>query len=358
MADAEMETRIARIDEAIHRDVTDLTHAEHGAGVVIKSLGQMMEFAKSMATARVMIPKAFIGSPGDCLAIVEQSMKWEMSPFMVAQKAYVTEAKNGERKVGYEAQLIHAVIQARAPIKGRIRHSFSGEGAERRCTVWAKLQEDLIDEDDDGRVEYISPPLSRVRREKGSPLWRDEPDRQLFYYTVRAWARMHFPDVILGAYAADELTDLRPVEPRDITPDGDESGGVEEKPKRSASERVEELRRRRQGRAEDVEPIEEAQEAEEPSKDINDDIQSEDGEEEAGALLLDSEAPDVEEADSGEEGVAALDEEPEPVDLTPDPNSSAYELGGMMAETGDAGTNPYDEGTQEWVDFKAGAANA
>jgi hypothetical protein len=42
---------------------------------------------------------------------------------------------------------------------------------------------------------------------KNSPLWKGDVDQQLFYYSVRAFARRHFPDVMMGIYTVDELID-------------------------------------------------------------------------------------------------------------------------------------------------------
>lgn len=42
---------------------------------------------------------------------------------------------------------------------------------------------------------------------KNSPLWKADPDQQHFYYSGRAMCRRHFPDVLLGVYARDEMED-------------------------------------------------------------------------------------------------------------------------------------------------------
>jgi hypothetical protein len=45
---------------------------------------------------------------------------------------------------------------------------------------------------------------------QNSPLWKNDPDQQLFYYSSRAFCRRHFPDVLLGVYSRDELEDNMP----------------------------------------------------------------------------------------------------------------------------------------------------
>src|SRR5690606_11704129 len=40
---------------------------------------------------------------------------------------------------------------------------------------------------------------------KNSPLWKNDPDQQHSYYSLRAGARRHCPEVILGMFDVDEL---------------------------------------------------------------------------------------------------------------------------------------------------------
>ena len=91
---------------------------------------------------------------------------------------------------------------------------FSGEGANRVCRAWARLAEDPEE-----IVEYVSPPFASITP-KNSPRWKTDPDQQHAYYSGRALCRRHFPDVLLGVYADDELVaEPRGAETaRDVTP--------------------------------------------------------------------------------------------------------------------------------------------
>jgi hypothetical protein len=123
-----------------------------------------------------------------------------MSPYAVANKSYVV-----NDRLAWESQLVHAVIEQRAPIEGRLRHTFKGEGVRRKCIVTAKVR---------GESEpfvYESPEIGTITP-KNSPLWKTKPDLQLFYNASRDWARMHFPDLLMGVDAEDEMT-VEPAEP-------------------------------------------------------------------------------------------------------------------------------------------------
>jgi hypothetical protein len=120
-------------------------------------------------------------------------MRWNMDPFAVSQKAYVT----GD-SIAYEAQLVNAVILTHAPIVGRPAYTYTGAGNARRCTVSVLLRGDTKPS------EYTSP---ETVPGGNSPLWKKDLDQQLGYYSIRAWARRYCPETIMGVYTPEELAD-------------------------------------------------------------------------------------------------------------------------------------------------------
>lgn len=155
-----------------------------------------MELAKLMAVSQHAVPPHCRNQAGLCLGLAIQAIEWRMSPFAVASKSYVV-----NDRIGYESQLIHAVIEQRAPITSRLRHKFIGTGDKRQCVVWATAKGETEP------LEYTSPEFGKITP-KNSPLWKTKPDLQLFYNASRDWARMYFPDVIMGVYADDELDSI------------------------------------------------------------------------------------------------------------------------------------------------------
>lgn len=173
-----------------------------GGNLAPQNLGDIVRFAEVMARADIAIPKHLRDNPGACLAVCMQAFKWEMDPFSVAQKSY----KVGDQ-MAYEAQLIAAVINTRAGLKRRPKIEYDGAGPDRRCIV-------TFDAMDGSTHVYESPRFAAITT-KNSPLWKSDPDQQLGYYSVRAGARRHFPEVILGVYDRDEIEGAR-----DVTPSG------------------------------------------------------------------------------------------------------------------------------------------
>lgn len=163
----------------------------NGMSIVPETFAQVMEFAAAMSVANVAIPKHLRGSEGACMAVAMQAFEWGMSPFAVANKSYSV-----NDRIAYEAQLIAAVVNTRSGIQGRLKYKYSGDGDTRRCTVIGIL--------DGEEAEYTSPLFSKITP-KNSPLWKSDPDQQLAYYSARAWARRHVPEVILGVYDREEI---------------------------------------------------------------------------------------------------------------------------------------------------------
>lgn len=192
----------------------DLTKAgavavsDNVGGIMFTNMSEVLEFAKLMSLSKNAVPKHLQGEPGICLAVSIQALEWRMSPFAVANKSFEV---NG--RIAYESQLIHAVVEARAPLKQRLRCAHEGEGEKMVCVVTGHFKGEV------DPVIYRSPEFSKITP-KNSPLWKTDPQQQLWYYSVRAFARRFCPDVLLGIYAEDELKDgnIGPDYARDVTP--------------------------------------------------------------------------------------------------------------------------------------------
>lgn len=179
--------------------------------------------AQVMASGKCTIPKHLQGSEGDCFAVVGQSLRWGMDPFAVAQKTHFV---NGA--LGYEAQLVIAVINNRAPISDRIKFEYFGD--------WSKVKSKDDKSTDVGVIcratvigddvpTELSLTMAQVGTVRNSPLWAADPKQQLAYLAAKKFSRLHFPDVIMGVYTPDELADRgNDNAPRNITPKAQNAG--------------------------------------------------------------------------------------------------------------------------------------
>ncbi|WP_247842237.1 recombinase RecT [Pseudomonas sp. MWU12-3103b] len=216
------------------RNLHVLPHAATSTSALVldgDSLDKMMRLAEVMATGRATLPKHFNGNPADCLAVVMQSMQWKMNPFAVAQKTHLV---NGV--LGYEAQLVNAVITTCAPVLDRLHYEWygawekvigkftikNGDKGEYRVPGW-KLEDEqglgvkvwaTFRGEDEPRVLEL---LLAQARTRNSTLWADDPRQQLAYLATKRWSRLYCPDVILGVYSPDELEETAPTI-RDVSP--------------------------------------------------------------------------------------------------------------------------------------------
>ncbi|WP_122587784.1 recombinase RecT [Pseudomonas viridiflava] len=231
------------------RNVASVTHEQHlhvlphaatsTSALVLDgdSLDKMMRLADVMATGRATLPKHFNGNSADCLAVVMQAMQWKMNPFAVAQKTHLV---NGV--LGYEAQLVNAVITTCAPVVDRLHYEWygdwdkvigkfvikNGDKGEYRQPGWKLADEEGLGVkvwatfrgEDEPRVLEL---LLAQARTRNSTLWADDPRQQLAYLATKRWSRLYCPDVILGVYSPDELEESSP-RFRDVSPQRKESG--------------------------------------------------------------------------------------------------------------------------------------
>lgn len=181
-------------------------------------LQKLQAFAEVMAQGKATVPAHFSGKPADCLAIALQAAQWGMNPYAVAQKTHLV---NGT--LGYEAQLVNAVITSSTAVQGRFKYEYGGD--------WEKFKPGAANASNErglsvrvgavlkGETEITwgEPLYMEYVTTRNSPLWKTAPKQQLAYLAVKYWARLYCPDVILGVYTPDEFEPAQRAE-RDVTP--------------------------------------------------------------------------------------------------------------------------------------------
>jgi hypothetical protein len=200
-------------------------------------MAALVSVAEAMASGLATVPHHLRKNKGDCLAVCLQATQWRMTPFAVAQKTHIV---NGT--LGYEGQLVNAVINTMAPTKDRINYEWFGEWSRVMGKFEERTSKKKVDDDTGQPLKYRVPAWG-IKDEEGlgirvwatmkgedtprvlelllvqcrvrnSPLWADDPRQQIAYLAVKRWGRLHCPDVMLGVYTPDELQETR--EPRDM----------------------------------------------------------------------------------------------------------------------------------------------
>ncbi|HED1428247.1 TPA: recombinase RecT [Klebsiella michiganensis] len=202
---------------------------------------RLRTLSEVMANSGNFVPEHYRGKPDACMAVVMQAARWGMDPFAVAQKTFIV---GNSGVLGYEAQLVNAVINTMAPTKDRIHFEWFGE--------WENIVGRFIEKTSSQNKKYIAPgwnlkdeaglgvrawatlkgesePRELVlmlsqAQVRNSTLWATDPRQQLAYLAVKRWARLYCPDVILGVYTADEIDEreekvINPAQAEKITLD-------------------------------------------------------------------------------------------------------------------------------------------
>ncbi|CAN7472923.1 recombinase RecT [Variovorax sp. LjRoot130] len=204
------------------------------------AMDAMYRFAEMMASGRATVPKHLQGNIADCMAVALQAQRWGMSPFVVAKKTYVVDGN-----LGYEAQLVAAVVNTSSLLQGRLKYQWFGP--------WEKIigrfkqVESRTKKDDFGNPKKYMVPDWRLEDEQGlgvtvsglvrgeeewreltilmtqartrnSTLWAEDPRQQIAYLCTNRWARLHTPELILGVYTPDELSSSVFMGPADVVP--------------------------------------------------------------------------------------------------------------------------------------------
>ena len=188
-----------------------------------EGMDRLVRFATLMADSKATVPVHLAGKPADCLAVTMQAAQWGMNPFAVAQKTHVV---NGT--LGYEAQLVNAVVSSSNLLATRLNYRWDGDwskvnGKSDKSPSLTVTVSAVLKGEAEPRELTISMAQAGVRN---SPLWEQDPRQQLAYLCVKRWARLHAPDVLLGVYTPDELQETAPRVERDITPSARNAAGM------------------------------------------------------------------------------------------------------------------------------------
>lgn len=162
--------------------------------LVPSDMGAAMRLAEMMATSKL-VPNHLQKSAGDCLMVIEQAMRWQMSPFAVAQCTSVIQGK-----LMFEGKLVAAALNSSGLLEGRLREEFSGAGPSRAVMLRGTIRGETAPRE-------IHVTLAEAKTSNG--MWTKQPDQQLIYFATRAWARRHAPEVMLGVYSPEEFEEPR-----------------------------------------------------------------------------------------------------------------------------------------------------
>lgn len=173
---------------------TTSNNTSTGVSLVPQTMDQAVRMAELMSAART-LPTHLQKNPGDCLMVVEQAMRWGMSPFAVAQCTSVIQGK-----LMFEGKLVAAALHSSGALSTRLHYEYRGEGDTREIIVSATLAGETKPRD-------VTVKYKDAKTTNG--MWTKQPDQQLAYHGARVWARRFAPEVMLGVYAPEEMEPVK-----------------------------------------------------------------------------------------------------------------------------------------------------
>lgn len=159
----------------------------------VQNFDQAIKLAQMMSEAQL-VPTHLQKKPADCLLIVEQSARWNMSPFAVAQATSVISGK-----LMFEGKLVTAALNGSGALSGRLRFDIEGDGDGLHCIASGTIRGEQ-------QARTVVVKIKDVRT--GNKMWQSQPEQQLCYSAARVWGRRHLPEVMLGVYSPEEDFDV------------------------------------------------------------------------------------------------------------------------------------------------------
>jgi hypothetical protein len=177
---------------------TDTPPLAGGSALMPANMDQAMRLAEMMARSSL-VPQCLQQKPADCFLVIEQALRWNMSPFAVAQCTSVVKGR-----LNFEGKLVAAAVQSCGILSGRLDYEYEGSGDQRTITVTGRIR-------GDDRIKPVTVVLKDVKTDNEQ--WRKQPDQMLAYSGTRTWARRWTPEVMLGVYSPEEFDSAPAAEP-------------------------------------------------------------------------------------------------------------------------------------------------
>lgn len=139
----------------------------------------------------------------NCFLVVNQSVRWGMDPFAVAQCVSVIHGK-----ICYEGKLIAAVLDAKLGLHLVPEYENEGKGDAMSVTIYAYDQTGkAIANPRNNEPLTVRGSVGEWKTTGSNSPWGSSKShgRMLMYRGTREWARLYRPAIMLGVYADDEI---------------------------------------------------------------------------------------------------------------------------------------------------------
>jgi len=180
--------------------------------------------AKVLASSEI-VPKQFQGNVANCMVAENFALRSPFDVMMVMQNMQVIHGQPS-----FSAKFLIGCINASGRFSP-LQYRVEGDGMKRTCVAWAKSTEtgDVVE----GPAVSIQMAHDEGWATKAGSKWKTMPDVMLRYRAASFFARTICPEIMLGMYTHDEVSEMYAAQPprsavsaqealeqaRDVTPE-------------------------------------------------------------------------------------------------------------------------------------------
>lgn len=206
---AQQRTRALAVDDVV--DIMDTNRFEQMGRIAnVMAMSSLIPeslagFYEGTGNNRVFKPFPIETVKANCFLIVNQSVRWGLDPFAVAQATSIVRGK-----LCYEGKLVAGVISAKLGID--LDYDFNDKTGDALGVTVSGIV--------GGKTKTVGGTVGEWKTTGSNSPWgngHESNKRMLRYRGTREWARAYTPALMLGVYTQDEMLDAAE-RARDVTP--------------------------------------------------------------------------------------------------------------------------------------------
>lgn len=193
---------------AVQTEATDLSTQVNTQNLLqnTKALAIVSRIADRYANSS-MVPDTYRGKPDNCFVAVELASRMDVSPVLVMQNLYIVQGKPS-----WAGQACKALIDG----CGKFRDSDFVQTGNRGDDTWGcYLQAVRVST---GKLVKGTEVTIKMAKDEGwysknGSKWKTMPEQMLKYRAAAFFARTECPEALMGFQTAEEVEDVRGIEP-------------------------------------------------------------------------------------------------------------------------------------------------
>lgn len=164
---------------------------------------QLQRIAKVFAACDL-VPDHFKGKLPNCIIATQMALRLGVDPLAFMQNSYIVSGK-----CGVETKLATSLLNASGLIRGVIRYEITGSVQDKTLKCTAACVDRTTGEEVSHTLDWSDVVANEWNTK---PAWKKDPRLMIQYRAAMRLIRLHYPGVILGLYAKEELEDMSTID--------------------------------------------------------------------------------------------------------------------------------------------------